>query len=121
MEQLDTKSAMGKFFFTLLAAVGEMERNVISERTADALAAKRAKGERAGNVPFGFQLLPDGTTLEENPEEQEIMREIGQLHTDGLSTRKIALELNRQGRRTRRGSEWKCQNIMNLLKKPLKG
>jgi hypothetical protein len=52
---------------------------------------------------------------EENPEEQEIMRLIRKLRDDGLSTRKIAVELNRQGRRTRRGSEWKCQNIMNIL------
>jgi site-specific DNA recombinase len=34
-EALDTKSAMGKFFFTLTAALAEMEREIIGERTKD--------------------------------------------------------------------------------------
>lgn len=36
-ESLDTKSAMGKFFFTLTTALAEMERNIVSERTFTAL------------------------------------------------------------------------------------
>jgi site-specific DNA recombinase len=44
-EALDTKSAMGKFFFTLTAALAEMEREIIGERTKDVLQRKKANGE----------------------------------------------------------------------------
>ena len=36
-ETLDTQSAMGWFFFTLTAALAEMERRIIGERTKAAL------------------------------------------------------------------------------------
>ena len=47
-ETLDTQSAMGRFFFTLTAALAEMERRIIGERTKAALAHKRAKRESTG-------------------------------------------------------------------------
>jgi DNA invertase Pin-like site-specific DNA recombinase len=40
-ERLDTKSPMGKFTMTILAAFAQMERDMISERTAAGIAAKK--------------------------------------------------------------------------------
>jgi len=45
-ETLDTQSAMGRFFFTLTAALAEMERGIVAERTKAALAHKKNKGRR---------------------------------------------------------------------------
>lgn len=55
-ETLDTKSAMGRFFFTILVALAEMERRLIGERTKAALAFKRSKKESTGGYapPYGF-------------------------------------------------------------------
>ena len=53
-EKIDTSSAMGEFFFTLIAALGQMERKVIGERTKAALAHKKANGEKYAPVPFGY-------------------------------------------------------------------
>lgn len=47
-EQIDTRSAMGKFFFHLVAALSEFERNIISERTKAGVAAAKAAGKRIG-------------------------------------------------------------------------
>lgn len=47
-DQLDTSTPMGKFFFHLLSAVAELERNLISQRTKAGIAARRARGERVG-------------------------------------------------------------------------
>ena len=57
-ESLDTQSAMGKFFFTLTAALAEMERGLIGERTKAALARKKERGEKTGGcVPYGYDIL----------------------------------------------------------------
>ncbi len=49
-DQIDTTSAMGRFFFRNLASLSELERDLISERTKDGLAAARARG-RVGGRP----------------------------------------------------------------------
>jgi DNA invertase Pin-like site-specific DNA recombinase len=38
----------GKFFFTMMAAFAELERDIIHERTMAGLAAARAKGRTGG-------------------------------------------------------------------------
>ncbi len=47
-ERLDTKSPLGKFFFTLIAGIAEMERGIVGERTSDALRRKIENGEHVG-------------------------------------------------------------------------
>ena len=50
-QAIDTTSAMGKMFYTILAAFAEFERNLISERTKDGLAATKARGHNGGRKP----------------------------------------------------------------------
>ena len=47
-EQIDTSTAMGKFFFRLTASIAELERDIIRERTLAGLAAARARGRKGG-------------------------------------------------------------------------
>lgn len=65
MEHIDTKSAMGKFFFTIMAAVAEMERNIISERTAEVLRHKKASGEVYNHIPYGYLKSDEGRLIED--------------------------------------------------------
>lgn len=46
--QLDLASPMGKLVFSVLAAVAEFERNMISVRTADGMAAAKRSGRHVG-------------------------------------------------------------------------
>lgn len=50
-QNIDTTSAMGKLFYTILAAFAEFEKNLISERTKDGLAATKARGRNGGRKP----------------------------------------------------------------------
>lgn len=45
---VDTSTADGKLFFTIVAAFAEHERNRLSERTKEGLAAARKRGSRLG-------------------------------------------------------------------------
>lgn len=48
---IDTTSAMGKLFYTILGAFAEFEWNLISERTKDGLAAPTGRGRNGGRHP----------------------------------------------------------------------
>ncbi|MDQ0862237.1 recombinase family protein [Bacillus sp. V2I10] len=47
-DKIDTTTAMGRFFFRMLASIAELERDIISERTKDGLTAARARGRKGG-------------------------------------------------------------------------
>src|SRR4030042_1584997 len=114
-ETLDTRSAMGRFFFTLTAALAEMERRLIGERTKAALAHKRSKSEKTGgDIPFGYDLTPAGILIK-NETEQEVIRTIRRLNRDGYSLRRICRDLEQAGHLTKRGNEvWHPQTIAHI-------
>lgn len=45
---LDTTTSYGKLLFTMFAGISEFERDLISERTKEGLAAARARGRKGG-------------------------------------------------------------------------
>lgn len=98
----------------ILDVFAEYERRLIGQRTKAALQAKRARGERAGNLPFGYRLGPDGQKLERCEAEQAVLAILGELREAGYSLRQIAAELNRQQLTTRRGTAWRHQYVAAL-------
>ena len=114
-ESLDTGSASGRLVLNIMTAVSQWEREAIGERTRDALSHKKAKGERVGTVPFGYQLAPDGVHLDQEPSEQAMLNEIRKRRASGCSLRQIADELNRQEFRTRCGSLWRHQYVRGAV------
>jgi DNA invertase Pin-like site-specific DNA recombinase len=50
-EQVDTSTPAGKLVFTVLGAVAELERSLITERVRAGLRNARAKGRRLGRPP----------------------------------------------------------------------
>ena len=104
-EQIDTRSAASRLVLNVLASVGQWEREAIAERTSAAMQHLKAQGRRVGFIPYGHQLGADGIHLEQNPVEQTTLQTITALHQRGLSTRKIAGELNSRGV-TNRGNPW---------------
>ena len=108
-ERIDTTTAAGKMVFRMLAVLAEFERDLVSERTAAALAHKRAKGERVGQVPFGYRLASDGVHLEEDEAEQATLADLATMRAAGWSWRRIAEELNARGVTTKTGKRWTWQ------------
>jgi DNA invertase Pin-like site-specific DNA recombinase len=125
-ESLDTGSAAGRLVLTVLAALGQMEREQVGERTACALAQVAREGRiRSRIAPFGFRVIGGGTTaiaggenrLEEVEAEQVILRRIGELSDDGLGARRIAATLNAEGiQNPRTGGTWTHGNVGAVLR-----
>lgn len=51
-DNIDTSTATGRFFFHIIAAMAEWERNMISERTKAGVAAAKAAGKKFGRRPL---------------------------------------------------------------------
>jgi len=115
-ESLDTGSAAGRLVLNIMTAVSQWEREAIGERTRDALSHKRTKGERVGNVAFGYRLASDGVHVEPEPTEQATIAAVADLRCNGMSLRRIAKDLNRRGIRTRRGSEWRLESVARVAR-----
>jgi hypothetical protein len=62
-----------------------------------AMAHKKAKDQRVGTVPYGWDLNADGVTLIENPAEQAAITIVRELRVRGMTYQAIADELTSRG------------------------
>jgi site-specific DNA recombinase len=118
-EKIDTTSGMGRFFFRLMASLGELERDQISERTRAALQHKRLKGERIGKVPYGYDLDPDGIRLVPKPPEQIMLGAIVGLKRGGASSHRIAAYLNAACVPAKNGGAWQPCSVRRILQREM--
>ena len=102
------------FMRTILDAAAQYERALIRSRTKAALAAKRAKGERTGTVPYGFAADECGR-LVECAAEQAVIAQVRALRDAGLTFRGIVAELARVGVVGRTGRALDVRQVHNLL------
>lgn len=116
-QTLNTASAMGRMFLTVAAGFAELERNLIAERTAMALAHKREHGLVYGSTPFGYERR--GDRLREKASELRVLKRIRAWRARGWSLRRIAEQLTADQVATKRGGRWHASSIAYLLKNPL--
>ena len=98
----------------MIDAFAEYERLIIAARTRDALAVKRARGQRVGSVPYGFRLADDGTHLEPDEPERRIVALVRRYRGDGLALRAIGERLTRKGILPRSGGPWHPQTVARI-------
>jgi DNA invertase Pin-like site-specific DNA recombinase len=103
------------FMRTVIDGAAAYERALIRARTKAALAAKSAKGERVGAVPYGFTLAADGVRLEADPAEQGVLAVVRELRAAGLSQRAVAGELAARGLLSRSGKAFRQTQIARML------
>jgi DNA invertase Pin-like site-specific DNA recombinase len=98
----------------LLDAFAEYERALIRQRTRAALGVKRARGQRVGQVPYGYRPGAAGA-LEPVADEQRAISRARQLRAQGASLRTIAAVLASEGYRPR-GRAWYATTVAGMLK-----
>ena len=111
---VDTSTPTGKMILTMMAAVAELERAQINERTQGGRKAKADKGGYAYGSPKFGQSSNDGE-LVENEDETKIIDIIRRHHKSGKKANAIAKYLNAQGIPTKRVKQWTQQGVINIL------
>ena len=101
-DHVDTRTAAGRLVLNLLTSVAEWERETIGERTATALAHKKAQGVRLGAPPL------------ENPQAIARMRA---LRDQDLSYRAICETLTEEGYPTLKGGAWLPNTVRRILER----
>ena len=108
-------SGVGKLIMTILAAVADMERIRIKERTAEGRKAAKAKGRAVGNVPFGYRKVAGTSELEENIEEQNARQQMHILYEKRKTFGFIAQTLAKQGLLSRAGTPYTPMAIRRVV------
>lgn len=113
-ESLDTSTPQGQFVLTMFAALAELERGVIVERTTAGRNNRgRKDGERGGRLPFGYVRTDDGIAVD--AQAAQVVRRMFSLRLLGKSLRAIAAELNENGTPTPRGGTWHASDVRIVL------
>ena len=99
------------FMLHLYAALAEKERRLISQRTRDALAAKKAQGARLGGLNAGGIKRRD-EALDRAEQLRPVFVELA-----GLSTRAVAALLNERKIPTPAGGLWHSVTVIRVQKR----
>jgi site-specific DNA recombinase len=97
-QQFNTTSSMGRLTLNILLSFAQFEREIISERTRDKMAAARRKGKYVGGAPIlGYDIDRDRSCLEVNEQEAARVRQIFELYLEQQSLVSTIAELDRRG------------------------
>lgn len=117
---VNTHSAAGRMVLMNLANYCQFEREMISERTRDALQHMKAQGIRLGPAHYGYAL---GDHLDEQgrrvlvpvESEQTVIAKMVALRSEGLSFSQVVQRLNAEQVPARRGGPWRVNGVRNAL------
>ena len=82
-QQFNTTNSMGRLMLNVLLSFAQFEREIISERTRDKMAAARRKGKWVGGLaPLGYDIDPVARRLKVNEDEASRVRSIFELYLE---------------------------------------
>ncbi len=100
-QAFNTASSMGRLVLNVLLSFAQFEREMISERTRDKIAAARRKGKWSGGMPIlGYTVVDTKLVIDED--EACRVREIFDMYVEHQSILAVAKKLNARGGRTKR-------------------
>jgi site-specific DNA recombinase len=115
-ENFDTATPMGRAMLGMIAVWSTLEADLVSERTRDALAAVRAKGKRLGAPSMLERVDSETGERRMDPGKVELVRRVQQMAAEtGLSLRRLAERLNREGVPSVKGGRWHVRTVRLAL------
>ncbi len=115
---VDTDTAMGRAFLTNAATYAELEKNLISERTKEALNQIKIEGGALGAPSYGWMYSEETDhnghkKLVPKIDESKHLEVCVTLRELGFTYRQIADTLNQQGVPSKRGGKWHASSVRN--------
>ena len=114
-ENIDTRSAHGRFSLALFGSLAQLERERMGERVSAVLAYKKQNMEYiGGRVPYGYD--NNGGLLIENEKEQRIIKKMVGWRRQGLNYPQIAKRLLDEGYRRRTGTPFDKKAVWRVIR-----
>lgn len=102
-----------EFILTIFSALAQEESANLSKRVKFGKKINAKKG-RVPSIIYGYNHI-DNFTLEINPQEAQIVKEIFNRYISGYGSRKIALDLNSRGIPSKKNTHWSPKVIRRIL------
>lgn len=116
-ESIDTSTPSGRFFYTMISAMSQWERENIVERIKSSVEVRAKMGKVMGGIPFGYKRVgKDDMALDEH--EAPIRKMMFDLFLEHKRHATVANILNEKGYRTKRKSKFTGTTVKRLLQDP---
>jgi site-specific DNA recombinase len=107
-ESFDTSTPQGQLMLGIFAVLAQFERDLISQRTTDALTERgKRDGDKGGRLPYGYKRTEKGIIVIK--EEAKMVRRIFKLHKQKQSLRDIAKAVSTD-------KQWQHSSIAEILR-----
>lgn len=125
-DQIDTQTPTGILMLNILTTFAQWERQVLSQRTCEAMGFLKKQGVKLGRLPFGYRYVDkdsEGNELDKHGrrlitedafEMLTITRMVG-LRLEGLSLQAICDKLSNEGFNTKRGGQWRPCTVNQII------
>lgn len=110
---INTSSPSGRFMLQIMGALGEMERNMIKDRTQQSMDYLKQNDMVRSRSVLGFDRK--GNKLVVNEQEMELVKRIHKMYKDGKSLSAIARTLNEEGIASKEGKKFYHTTIKIIL------
>lgn len=112
-DRLDLSTPQGRAMAGVASVFGQLERELLAARTAEALARLRDDGRAYGQTPYGFDR--EGDLLVPNADEERVVEQITDMRIVGHSYAAIANYLNDEGIPSKRGGRWSPPSVRSVF------